>query len=127
MRKASSLSTVFSECEFSDGYDFTIGTSERGVDVRDIIPSTTSNPAVQAPEKFNHLLLVFGGVAGIEPAVANDPVLAEKGLGKGTAHTLFDSWVNLVPNQGSRTIRTEEAVEFGLCALKPYVDSMYAR
>ncbi|KAL1611773.1 hypothetical protein SLS59_000492 [Nothophoma quercina] len=127
VRKASSLSTVFSECEFSDGYDFTIGTSERGVDVRDIIPSTTSNPAVQAPEKFNHLLLVFGGVAGIEPAVANDPVLAEKGLGKGTAHTLFDSWVNLVPNQGSRTIRTEEAVEFGLCALKPYVDSMYAR
>jgi predicted SPOUT superfamily RNA methylase MTH1 len=125
VRKASSLSTVFSECEFDGGYDFTIGTSERGVDVRDIIPETTKNPSVQAPGKFNHLLLVFGGVAGIEPAVANDPVLAEKGLGKGSAHSLFDSWVNLVPNQGSRTIRTEEAVEFGLCALKPYVDSMY--
>jgi predicted SPOUT superfamily RNA methylase MTH1 len=61
----------------------------------------------------------------LEPAVANDPVLSEKGLGKSTAHTLFDAWVNLVPGQGSRTIRTEEAVEFGLCALKPYVDSMY--
>jgi predicted SPOUT superfamily RNA methylase MTH1 len=38
---------------------------------------------------------------------------------------LFDAWVNLVPGQGSRTIRTEEAVEFGLCALKPWVDGMY--
>jgi predicted SPOUT superfamily RNA methylase MTH1 len=52
-------------------------------------------------------------------------VLAEKGLGKTSASELFDAWVNLVPGQGSRTIRTEEAVEFGLCALKPWVDSIY--
>jgi predicted SPOUT superfamily RNA methylase MTH1 len=127
VRKAPSLSAVFSDCEFDGGYDFTIGTSERGVGVQDILPGTKSrNPdAAKAPEKFNHLLLVFGGVSGLEPAVANDPVLSEKGLGKSTAHALFDAWVNLVPGQGSRTIRTEEAVEFGLCALKPYIDSMY--
>jgi len=30
---------------------------------------------------------------------------------------LFDTWVNLVPSQGSRTIRTEEAVWIGLTTL----------
>lgn len=121
VRRAPSLSAVFSECEYPDGYDFSIGTSERGVDVQSVLPGGDN----QAPERFKHLLLVFGGVAGLEPAVANDPVLVSKGLGKSTASELFDAWVNLVPGQGSRTIRTEEAVEFGLCALKPYIDSMY--
>lgn len=133
VRRAPSLSTVFSECEYPDGYDYTIGTSERGVPVHSILPNYTSasmsngssEAATKAPASFKHLLLVFGGVAGIEPAVANDPELTAKGLGKSTAHSLFDAWVNLVPGQGSRTIRTEEAVEFGLCALKPWVDSMY--
>ncbi|KAH6619934.1 putative RNA methyltransferase [Boeremia exigua] len=127
VRKAASLSAVFGECEFADGYDFTVGTSERGVDVRSLLPSAGAGTAGAAPAAFKHLLLVFGGVAGIEPAVANDPVLAAKGLGKGSASELFDAWVNVVPGQGSRTIRTEEAVEFALCALKPYVDSMYEK
>lgn len=125
VRRATSLSAVFSECEYPNGYDYTIGTSERGVDVRSILPGNTSDSNDKVAGPFKHLLLVFGGVAGIEPAVANDPELAEKGLGKQNASELFDAWVNLVPGQGSRTIRTEEAVEFGLCALKPYVDSMY--
>ncbi|KAL6712693.1 hypothetical protein ACN47E_000570 [Coniothyrium glycines] len=127
VRRAPSLSAVFSDCEYPAGYDYTIGTSERGVPVHSILPHSGSRApsAPKAPDSFKHLLLVFGGVAGIEPAVANDPVLASKGLGKGTAHTLFDAWVNLVPGQGSRTIRTEEAVEFGLCALKPWIDTMY--
>jgi predicted SPOUT superfamily RNA methylase MTH1 len=125
VRRAPSLSSVFSECEYPDGYDLTLGTSERGVPIQSILPGNTSASHNKVAGSFKHLLLVFGGVAGLEPAVANDPVLVEKGLGKQTAHTLFDVWVNLVPGQGSRTIRTEEAVEFGLCALKPYVDSMY--
>lgn len=126
VRRATSLSTVFSECEYRDGYDYTIGTSERGVDAHSILPGAAKPcPTTKAPHAFKHLLIVFGGVAGIEPAVANDPELAAKGLGKGTAHELFDAWVNLVPGQGSRTIRTEEAVEFGLCALKPWIDGLY--
>jgi predicted SPOUT superfamily RNA methylase MTH1 len=126
VRRAASLSSVFSECEYPDGYDYTMGTSERGVPVHSILPGNTNPSHNQvAPSNFKHFLLVFGGVAGIEPAVANDPVLAGKGLGKTSASELFDAWVNLVPGQGSRTIRTEEAVEFGLCALKPWVDSMY--
>jgi predicted SPOUT superfamily RNA methylase MTH1 len=127
VRRAASLSSIFAECEYADGYDFTMGTSERGVDVHSILPGNDSASHNKVAGPFKHLLLVFGGVAGIEPAVANDPVLVEKGLGKTTASELFDAWVNLVPGQGSRTIRTEEAVEFGLCALKPYVDSMYGK
>ncbi len=129
VRRAASISAVFSECEYPNGYDFSIGTSERGVPIQSILPNQSSSSnslddSAKAPESFNHLLIVFGGVAGLEPAVANDPVLAERGLDKASAHSLFDAWVNLVPGQGSRTIRTEEAVEFGLCALKPYIDSM---
>jgi predicted SPOUT superfamily RNA methylase MTH1 len=126
VRRAPSLSAVFSDCEFPDGYDYTMGTSERGVPIHSILPgnASTSHNKI-APTSFKHFLLVFGGVAGIEPAVANDPVLVGKGLGKQSASELFDAWVNLVPGQGSRTIRTEEAVEFGLCAVKPWVDGMY--
>jgi predicted SPOUT superfamily RNA methylase MTH1 len=127
VRRAASLSSVFAECEYPDGYDFTMGTSERGVPVHSILPGNTSASHNKVAGPFKHLLLVFGGVAGIEPAVANDPVLVAKGLGKTTASELFDAWVNLVPGQGSRTIRTEEAVEFGLCAVKPFVDSMYGK
>jgi predicted SPOUT superfamily RNA methylase MTH1 len=126
VRRAASLSAVFSECDYPDGYDFSIGTSERGVSVHSILPNNASPSHEKVlPSTFQHLLLVFGGVAGIEPAVANDPELAGKGLGKGNANELFDAWVNLVPGQGSRTIRTEEAVEFGLCALKGWMDGRY--
>ena len=38
---------------------------------------------------------------------------------------MFDYWVNLVEGQGSRTIRTEEAIEIGLAGLKSYVDYQY--
>jgi predicted SPOUT superfamily RNA methylase MTH1 len=124
VRRAPSLSAVFSDCEFPTGYDYTLGTSERGVDIASILPGNSAPSHERVAGPFKHLLLVFGGVAGIEPAVANDPVLVEKGLGKGSAKELFDAWVNLVPGQGSRTIRTEEAVEIGLCRVKGWVDSM---
>lgn len=130
VRRAPSLSAVFSECEYPDGYDMSIGTSERGQSVYSLFSGTgnraaSSTATAKAPNSFKHLLIVFGGQAGIEPAVANDPVLAEKGLDKSMASELFDAWINLVPRQGSRTIRTEEAVTIGLAALKPWVDGMY--
>lgn len=137
VRRATSLSDVITSCEFEDGYDVSIGTSERGVPLTSVLPNAVAPPRLrsimseedkqpaQLPSSFKHLLLVFGGVAGLEPAVASDPVLKEKGLTKETTHALFDAWVNVVPGQGSRTIRTEEAVEFGLYGVKEYVDSMY--
>ncbi|PVI06482.1 deoxyribose-phosphate aldolase 2 [Periconia macrospinosa] len=136
IRRAGSLSEVFTASEFKDGYDLSIGTSERGAPLKAILPDhlvskqikKTRDPNVaQLPSEFNHLLIVFGGVAGLEPAVAADPEFKRVGLTKETAHEAFDAWVNLVQGQGSRTIRTEEAVEFGLFGLKDYVESMYDR
>lgn len=130
IRKAKGISDVFSESPYleDEGYDVNIGTSERGLPLNSIFPDPTSSsarstPATEGfdgklPENFKHLLLVFGGVQGLEPAVASDPALD---LTKETAHELFDLWVNLVPGQGSRTIRTEEAVWIGLMGMRDYV------
>ena len=116
VRSASSLSAVLTECTFDGGYDLTIGTSERGVPVSNLNDASSSKGSV--PE-FSHLLIIFGGVAGLEVAVKADEEL--KKLGVKSPEALFDHWVNLCPGQGSRTIRTEEAVWLGLMGLRNLV------
>ncbi len=111
VRKCSSLSTVFTESPWEDGYDISFGTSERG------IPASEAFPASQ-PLQFNHLLIVFGGPRGLEYAAMNDPDLGKLGIGGGKIKDLFDHWTNVLPNQGSRTIRTDEAVFIALAELR---------
>lgn len=53
---------------------------------------------------FNHALVVFGGLSGLEVAVEKD---AKIDLTADDASELFDAWINVVEGQGSRTIRTE--------------------
>ena len=93
------------------GYDLVIGTSERGdvcVDEEEFaVPS------------FKHLLLVFGGPLGIEESVEADPAIT---LDKVKSSTLFDMWLNTCPIQGSRTIRSEEALFISLAALRPFLE-----
>lgn len=115
VRKAGSLGEVFTECAYEGGYDVTIGTSERGIDVEALYSGTEE----QKLGKFKHLLIVFGGVAGLEVAVKNDVELQK--LGVVNAVEVFDRWVNVCPNQGSRTIRTEEAIWIGLMGLRRLV------
>ena len=64
-RIANSIQQVFEDCPFDGGkYDLKIGTSERGdVNIED--------PSFAIP-KFQHSLIVFGGVAGIEECVDAD-------------------------------------------------------
>ncbi len=114
VRKARSLSDVFTECAYEGGYDITIGTSERGASLE-----TIYSEEGRMPEKFKHLLIVFGGVAGLEVAVKNDEELQK--LGVVEAKDVFDKWINVCPGQGSRTIRTEEAVWIGLMGLRRLV------
>ena len=108
VRLAPSLSAVWSECPYEGGYDMVLGTSEHG----------TAVPDLELPP-FAHLLIVFGGVEGLEPVVASEDNLAEY---EDDLPSLFDHYLNLCPAQGSRTIRTEEALLVGLSALKPTIE-----
>lgn len=117
VRRCSSISAVFTECEFEGGYDLSIGTSERGQPLSELV-STGAEQEATVP-KFGHLVVVFGGLAGLEAAVRADPELKSKGVVD--AKDLFDFWVDVCPGQGSRTIRTEEAVWIGLMGLRGIV------
>lgn len=106
-RMATSLRNVWEDCPFPGGYDLKIGTSERG--------KVSVDDADFALPKFRHALVVFGGVAGIEECVNADETIPKSGE---DSHELFDMWVNTCPEQGSRTIRSEEAVLISLAALR---------
>jgi predicted SPOUT superfamily RNA methylase MTH1 len=114
VRQCNSLSAVLTECPFDGGYDISIGTSERGKPLHEAF----SNDAPQ----FQHLLLVLGGVSGLETAAINDPELSKMEIGKANIGELFDHWVNVLPGQGSRTIRTEEAVWLALMGTRRLVE-----
>ncbi|KAL2100050.1 hypothetical protein ACEWY4_004444 [Coilia grayii] len=109
VRLASSLSAVFTECPFKDGYDVTIGTSERGSNADDI----TVSP-------FSHMLVVFGGLAGLEASVD-----ADNDLDISDPSSLFHLYLNTCPTQGSRTIRTEEAILISLSILRQKISTVF--
>jgi predicted SPOUT superfamily RNA methylase MTH1 len=108
-RLASSIKQALDECPFPGGYDLRIGTSERGNE-------TVESASYSVPAQYKHAIIVFGGVAGIEECVDADESIKLPGS---KSHTLFDQWVNICPLQGSRTIRTEEAVMIALAKLSP--------
>ncbi|XP_071489447.1 putative methyltransferase C9orf114 homolog [Diadema antillarum] len=111
VRLASSLGAVFTGCPFSDGgYDLTIGTSERGANIDDA-----------ALPEFKHAIVVFGGVQGLEFSLEVDQALVVS-----DPSLLFDLYLNTCPNQGSRTIRTEEAILITMSALRPKLLSVQA-
>ena len=90
----------------------TIGTSERGQDI----------DQVESFKDFKHLLIVFGGVKGLEAALQVDPKLKIE-----DPEPLFDLYLNTCPDQGSRTIRSEEAILISLSALRPKIWNSLAR
>ena len=116
-RSASCISAVLTESPYKGGYDLTVGTSERGMPIEQL--TSSSQPNRSEFPKFNHMLIVLGGVAGLEVAVKADGELQK--LKVKTPEALFDFWVNLVSGQGSRTIRTEEAVWLALMGLNGVV------
>ncbi|KAI0393761.1 DUF171-domain-containing protein [Xylariaceae sp. FL0594] len=114
VRRCSTLAAVFEECTFEGGYDLSVGTSERGLPLAEAFPEKKRNNYAN----FKHLLVVFGGPRGLEYAAENDPALQEMGIIRGRTKELFDHWVNILPGQGSRTIRTDEALFIGLSGLR---------
>eukprot|EP00421_Protoceratium_reticulatum_P031820 CAMPEP_0168468354 /NCGR_PEP_ID=MMETSP0228-20121227/57663_1 /TAXON_ID=133427 /ORGANISM="Protoceratium reticulatum, Strain CCCM 535 (=CCMP 1889)" /LENGTH=431 /DNA_ID=CAMNT_0008484109 /DNA_START=22 /DNA_END=1314 /DNA_ORIENTATION=+ len=92
VRVAPALRAVLEECPFEGGYDLSIGTSERGEAL-----------GLSGLPKFKHLLLVFGGLGGLEEAIEDE--LSDYPAGT-EASSLFSRYVNVCPAQTSRTIRT---------------------
>uniref|UniRef100_A0A8C7HVH3 28S rRNA (uridine-N(3))-methyltransferase n=1 Tax=Oncorhynchus kisutch TaxID=8019 RepID=A0A8C7HVH3_ONCKI len=115
VRLASSLSRCIiyisstSGCPHKEGYDLTIGTSEKGSDV----DKTSLSP-------FKHMLVVFGGLQGLEASVDADQNLEVTDPG-----VLFDLYLNTCPNQGSRTIRTEEAILISMSSLRQKITAAF--
>lgn len=122
-RMASSIKAIFDDCPYEGGYDLKVGTSERGdVSIDNpkfrLMKKQSLKKSDGDDERFNHLIIVFGGVAGIEESVDADETMPLSGE---DSKKMFDVWVNIAPYQGSRTIRTEEAVFIALSRLSPHI------
>lgn len=100
VRYASNISSVFMECPYKGGYDHSLGTSEHGL--------TISSSKLTIPA-FRHLLIAFGGLAGLEESIREDNNYKGK-----DPREVFNLYLNTCPHQGSRTIRTEEAILISL-------------
>ena len=127
-----SIDTIFAECPHEVGYNLKIGTSKR-VDASIDDPGfRLSRSRRKDGEKsrdghggsnngscsFDHVLIVFGGLAGINESVNADESMALPGE---DSRKLFDVWVNVCPHQGSRTICTKEALFIALVRLSPFI------
>lgn len=126
VRKTKSLKEAISENIFCPGrknfYDLIIGTSDKGTCIDEINFKKNASKgegngqdAKKARAEFNHILVVFGGVRGLEHSVSCDQELKNCT----NVPSLFDYYINTCPNQGSTTIRTEEAILITLSALRP--------
>ena len=120
VRRAASLSAVFTECPFEGGYDVSVGTSERGDAVWDVLAAKRGSSR-GLPETAGRVVVAFGGLGGLEAAAHGDPELAERGIGRANIRDLFDFYIDICPGQGSRTIRTEEAVMIALGQLRGWL------
>jgi methyltransferase len=119
VRIAKSMKAIFDECPYPEShYDLTIGTSERGNENIDDPNFTFQKRHVnKSSGSYRHALIVFGGVAGIEECIDADESILVSGS---NCYTMFDKWINICPYQGSRTIRSEEAVLITLAKLNPF-------
>lgn len=109
VRIAKSLNEIFTKSPYSGGYDLTIGTSDKGVVV---------NKVDFSQKNYQHCLIAFGGLQGLEFALEND-----NALNVDDVSLLFDHYINTCPEQACRTIRTEEAVLITLAELRTKLKS----
>ncbi|EZA53287.1 hypothetical protein DMN91_004767 [Ooceraea biroi] len=104
VRLVKNLTEVLTKCPYKGGYDLTIGTSDKGTSIDEIEARSL---------EYHHCLIVFGGLAGLEIAVEMDQTLDVD-----DPSLIFHKYVNTCPQQGSRIIRTEEAILLTLAELR---------
>jgi methyltransferase len=110
VRIAENFKEIFENSFYPEGYDFIIGTSDKGEDY------TQAN--YEKHKDFKHCLLFFGGLQGIEGMLESDEQF------KQDEKSIFDLYLNTCLKQGLRTIRTEEAILISLAVLKPKLDEV---
>jgi hypothetical protein len=99
VRIADSLSDALNSGHWE--YDLKLGTSDKGQD----IDKVTS----KLRRKFNHCIIVFGGIGGIESAFPEEFDVQKQ----------FDFYLNTCADQGSHCIKTEEALLITMAKLRP--------
>ena len=111
VRVCETYKDVFNDSIYEEGYDFIIGTSDKGENYR------TAN--FEKKKDFKHCLIIFGGISGIEGMMIDDEHnnINSKNISKN-----FDLYLNTCMNQGLRTIRTEEAILISLAVIRPELD-----
>uniref|UniRef100_A0A6M2DJ08 28S rRNA (uridine-N(3))-methyltransferase n=1 Tax=Xenopsylla cheopis TaxID=163159 RepID=A0A6M2DJ08_XENCH len=110
VRLANNISEVFTQSPYKKGYDLLIGTSDKGDSIKNKQKESLC---------YDHAIIVFGGLQGLESALKSDDNLTAT-----DPSLLFDEYLNTIPDQGSRTIRTEEAILISLAVLQ---DKMKAK
>ena len=114
VRVSETYNDIFNNSIYKEGYDFIIGTSDKGENYR------TANFAKK--KDFKHCLIIFGGISGIEGMMIDDEhnqINSKENIEKN-----FDLYLNTCMNQGLRTIRTEEAILISLAVIRPELDKI---
>ena len=114
VRVCETYNDIFNNSIYKEGYDFIIGTSDKGENYR--------NANYEKKKDFKHCLIIFGGISGIEGMMIDDEhnqINSKENVGKN-----FDLYLNTCMNQGLRTIRTEEAILISLAVIKPELDKI---
>ncbi len=114
VRIAKNFEELFNQSSFNgEKYDLVIGTSDKGKNYKDANYKRHRN--------FKHCLIVFGGLSGIEGMIEYDEKskIKDKDI-----ENMFDIYLNTCPEQGCRTIRTEEAIMISLSVIKPILDDL---
>eukprot|EP00914_Ancora_sagittata_P027651 GHVO01054046.1.p1 GENE.GHVO01054046.1~~GHVO01054046.1.p1 ORF type:complete len:143 (-),score=33.09 GHVO01054046.1:134-562(-) len=93
-------------------YDFSIGTSEGGIPVESVENQSDENMILS--RHYEKLMIVFGNVRGLEDVIEKE----KSGCESQMPEDIFDLYLNILPGQRSRTIRTEEALPLALMAFR---------
>ena len=114
VRVCETYNDIFNNSIYKEGYDFIIGTSDKGENYR--------NADFSKKKDFKHCLIIFGGISGIEGMMIDDEhnkLNSSENIAKN-----FDLYLNTCMNQGLRTIRTEEAILISLAVIRPELDKI---
>ena len=113
VRVCETYKDIFNDSIYDEGYDFIIGTSDKGENYR------TAN--FSKKKDFKHCLIIFGGISGIEGMMIDDE---HNKINSANISKNFDLYLNTCMNQGLRTIRTEEAILISLAVIRPELDKI---